>query len=82
MQIFFNKKWISESIYEPLRDESIIIPDTSEEALKIKNGYNFDIVNGNIIIKNKIKDTEKEKKDKLIDSLKTIDDIKNYLKTI
>ena len=80
MQIFQDKKWISNAIYKPKEKESIFIDDYSDEAIAIKNGYDFEIENDRITIGEKIKDTPKEKLDKEIDNCETLNDIKQLLK--
>lgn len=77
MQIFNDKKWITGTVYEPKRKGSIIIDDFSDEAKKIKDGHDFEIVDKKIVIGEKVRETEADK----IDALHDISDIKDYLKT-
>jgi len=73
MQIFKNKKWITGIVYKD--KGGIIISDDSKEAKAIINGHDFKIKDGNVIIKGKIKKTEKEK----IKGCKDLNDLKKYL---
>lgn len=82
MQIFKDtKKYVTGITYKDKIKDSIIIPDNSEEAIKIQEGYKFDIIKGKIeftgeqeIIKNEAYYLKKFK-----EKTATIEDIQNYL---
>ena len=49
MQIFKNtKKYVTGIVYPEIED-SLVIPDKSDEALKILDGYKFNIVKNKIV---------------------------------
>jgi hypothetical protein len=72
MQIFKKtKKYITGIIYPNIED-SIIVSDKSEEAIKILNGYKFNIVNDKIIFTGE-QEIKKDKKYYLFELKKRID---------
>lgn len=70
MQIFRNKTWVTGIEYRDAegkpREDSIIIPDDSEEAKKIAEGFDFRInENGIEILQEKKEEAKREEKKQL-----------------
>jgi len=66
------------------KDNTMIIADDSENAIKIKDGYDFEITDKGILKIKKVGTTIKTKWQlkKGVDKIKTIEDIKKVLKEL
>ena len=77
MRVYGNKVW--EENNKKGEGITITMNDDSVESQKIREGYDFDIVNSKIVIKNKINFDLKSFKLKLTAGTATLADIREFL---